>query len=126
QVPDAALSVEGAGEALGSRSKLRQVLLNLVKNGAEAAGSGGRVTVRVESSPEAVEVAVADDGPGIPAEARARLFEPFFTTKPSGTGLGLAVSRSIARAHGGDLALRTGDAGGAILAVRLPRVNGRA
>ncbi|HET6921877.1 MAG TPA: HAMP domain-containing sensor histidine kinase, partial [Anaeromyxobacteraceae bacterium] len=108
QVPDARLSVEGAGQALGNRTKLRQVVLNLVKNGAEAAGSGGRVTVRVESSREAVEVAVADDGPGIPAEARSRMFEPFFTTKPNGTGLGLAVSRSIARAHGGDLALRAG------------------
>jgi signal transduction histidine kinase len=125
QVPGAHLSVEGAGEVLGNRTKLRQVVLNLVKNGAEAAGSGGHVTVRVESSPEAVEVAVADDGPGIPAEARSRMFEPFFTTKPNGTGLGLAVSRSIARAHGGDLALRAGEARGAIVAIRLPR-GGRA
>ena len=126
QLPDVGLSVEGAGEALGNRTRLRQVVLNLVKNGAEAAGSGGHVGLRVESSPEAVEVAVADDGPGIPAEARSRIFEPFFTTKPNGTGLGLAVSRAIARAHGGDLAIRAGGAGGTILAIRLPRADGRA
>jgi signal transduction histidine kinase len=126
QAPQVRLSVEGAGEAQGNWTKLRQVVLNLVKNGAEAAGSGGHVGVRVWSSQEAVEVAVADDGPGIPAEARSRIFEPFFTTKTNGTGLGLAVSRAIARAHGGDLAVRTGDAGGAVLAVRLPRANGRA
>ncbi len=125
QVGDARLSVEGAGEALGNRTKLRQVVLNLVRNGAEAAGRGGRVRVRVESSPEAVELAVADDGPGIPPEVRTRIFEPFFTTKDGGTGLGLAVSRAIARAHGGDLAVRDGVAGGAVLAMRLPPADGR-
>ncbi|HSB20151.1 MAG TPA: HAMP domain-containing sensor histidine kinase [Anaeromyxobacteraceae bacterium] len=126
QVPGSSFSVMGAGEVQGNRSKLRQVVLNLVRNGAEAAGAGGSVRVRVEASPEAVEVAVADDGPGLSEESRARIFEPFFTTKPEGTGLGLAVSRAIARAHGGDIALRGGGAGGAVLAMRLPRPAGRA
>jgi signal transduction histidine kinase len=69
-------------------------------------------------------VLVADDGPGIGAGARDRLFEPFFTTKPRGTGLGLAVSRAIARAHGGDLAAVEG-AAGARFVLTLPRVGER-
>jgi two-component system, NtrC family, sensor kinase len=63
---------------------------------------------------------VEDSGPGIDAANRGRLFEPFFTTKPRGTGLGLAVSRAIARAHGGDLAADPTDGGGARFALRLP------
>ena len=76
--------------------------------------------VRVAEREGAAEVAVADSGPGIPPERRDRLFEPFFTTKPRGTGLGLAVSRAIARAHGGDLAVDAAAEGGARFALRLP------
>ncbi len=122
-VADARFHVGGAGEVLGNRTKLRQVILNLARNGAEAAGSGGWVDIRVDSSAEAVEVAVTDSGHGISADARTRIFEPFFTTKPAGTGLGLAVSRAIARAHGGELAIRETEARGAVLAMRLPRAS---
>jgi signal transduction histidine kinase len=114
------VSVEGRGSALGHAEKLRQVLVNLVRNAAEAAGSGGVVRVHVGERDGSAEVAVEDSGPGIPPERRARLFEPFFTTKPRGTGLGLAVSRAIARAHGGDLAADGARAGGARFALRLP------
>ena len=115
-----AVSVDGAARAPGHPDKLRQVLVNLVRNAVEAAGAGGRVDVRVAERDGAAEVAVADSGPGIPPERRDRLFEPFFTTKPRGTGLGLAVSRAIARAHGGDLAAADATAGGARFALRLP------
>ncbi len=114
------VSVAGAACAPGHPEKLRQVLVNLVRNAAEAAGRGGRVSVAVGEREGSAEVAVADSGPGIAPEARARLFEPFFTTKPRGTGLGLAVSRAIALAHGGDLAADPRDAGGARFALRLP------
>jgi signal transduction histidine kinase len=117
----AAIAVEGHGEAPGVPSKLRQVLVNLVRNAAEAAGPGGRVTVRVAAEGPTARVDVEDDGPGIGEAAAARLFEPFFTTKDRGTGLGLAVSRAIARAHGGDV---TGEARlprGARFTLRLPR-----
>jgi signal transduction histidine kinase len=67
-----------------------------------------------------VQVAVCDDGPGIAGEARTRVFEPFFTTKATGTGLGLAVSRAIALAHGGDIDVKNGDPGGAVFTLRLP------
>jgi signal transduction histidine kinase len=115
-----AVSVGGAARAPGHPDKLRQVLVNLVRNAAEAAGSGGQVEVRVAERDGRAEVEVLDSGPGIPAERRDRLFEPFFTTKPRGTGLGLAVSRAIARAHGGDLDAGAAAQGGARFALRLP------
>jgi signal transduction histidine kinase len=94
--------------------------VNLVRNAAEAAGAGGRVVVRLSEDGAGAEIAVEDSGPGIPAERRDRLFEPFFTTKPRGTGLGLAVSRAIARAHGGELAEVGMPGGGARFTLRLP------
>jgi signal transduction histidine kinase len=63
---------------------------------------------------------VEDDGPGLAEEAASRLFEPFFTTKDKGTGLGLAVSRAIARAHGGDITLSPAPGKGAIFTLVLP------
>ncbi|HET6921741.1 MAG TPA: ATP-binding protein [Anaeromyxobacteraceae bacterium] len=121
QLEGVAVDVRGRGRAAGDAQKLRQVLLNLVRNGAEATGAGGRLEVAVSEADGRVEVSVADDGPGIGAGARDRLFEPFFTTKPRGTGLGLAVSRAIARAHGGELAAVEG-ATGARFVLTLPRV----
>ena len=120
QFPAARVCVEGTGMTAGDRSKLRQVLVNLLKNAAEASGSDGSVRIRVASSASGVEVAVSDSGPGVAPAARARMFEPFFTTKPSGTGLGLAVSRAIARAHGGDITIGQGDVGGALFALCVP------
>jgi signal transduction histidine kinase len=97
------------------------VVLNLVKNAAEAGGPGGRVAVRVAAEPGGgVRVTVDDTGPGLSAEARARLFEPFFTTKETGTGLGLAVSQGIVRAHGGELEAGDAPEGGARFTMRLP------
>jgi signal transduction histidine kinase len=119
-----AVRVDGAARAPGHREKLRQVLVNLVRNAAEAAGTGGSVAVELAERDGSAEVAVEDSGPGIPPERRDRLFEPFFTTKPRGTGLGLAVSRAIARAHGGDLDAGVARAGGARFALRLPRGRG--
>jgi signal transduction histidine kinase len=117
----AAIQVEGAGFAPGVPAKLRQVLGNLVRNGAEAAGPGGRVTVRVVEAGDQVRVEVEDTGAGIAEAARDRIFEPFFTTKERGTGLGLAVSRAIARAHGGDVTGESVPGGGARFTLRLPR-----
>ncbi|HET9599692.1 MAG TPA: ATP-binding protein [Anaeromyxobacteraceae bacterium] len=118
-----AVEVEGAGAAPGHASKLGQVLANLVRNGGEAAGPGGRVTVRVSEEDGEARVRVEDSGPGLDGAARDRLFEPFFTTKPRGTGLGLAVSRAIARAHGGDVEAGDADGGGASFTLRLPRTS---
>jgi two-component system NtrC family sensor kinase len=117
----AAIRVEGGGTAPGVPAKLRQVLANLVRNAAEAAGPGGRVVVRVVEDPSQARVEVEDTGPGIDEAAAARLFEPFFTTKDRGTGLGLAVSQAIARAHGGEVTGESRPEGGARFTIRLPR-----
>jgi len=114
------VAVEGSGGAHGHPQKLRQVIANLVRNAAEAAGSSGRVVVRVREEPGGTSVEVEDSGTGIGPEARAHLFEPFYTTKPKGTGLGLAVSRAIARAHGGDIEAGESQLGGARFALWLP------
>ena len=66
-----------------------------------------------------VNVEVRDTGPGVPEQHRPHIFEPFYTTKAKGTGLGLSTTQGIVRAHGGKLALASGD-GGAVFSVRLP------
>jgi len=117
----AAVEVQGAARIAGHPQKLRQVVLNLIKNGAEAAGQGGRVVVHVgQTDGGGAEVVVSDSGPGLPAEAVHKLFEPFFTTKPTGTGLGLAVSLGIVQAHGGTLEAASTAGHGARFTVRLP------
>lgn len=104
---------------LGDRRRLVQVCANLVLNAIQAAGPGGRVEVRAASEPNGVALAVSDTGAGVPPEVADRLFTPFVTSKPNGTGLGLALSRRIAREHGGDLAYRR-EAGRTVFALSLP------
>jgi len=97
-----------------------QVLLGLIANAAAATPSGGEVALAAAAADGAVEIAVADSGPGVPAELRARIFEPFFTTRPHGTGLGLAVARHIVEAHGGRIEVGERTGGGARFTLRLP------
>jgi two-component system C4-dicarboxylate transport sensor histidine kinase DctB len=72
-----------------------------------------------------VLVRVRDHGPGVPDDIRARLFEPFNSTKPGGLGLGLAISRSIARRFGGDLTVENHPEGGAVFCLSMPAVSGK-
>jgi two-component system, NtrC family, sensor kinase len=101
--------------------RLEQAVRNLLDNAVHAAAS--RVRVRVSGDAGAVSIAVGDDGPGVPAEARALVFDPFFTTKPvgQGTGLGLSVASSVADDHEGELVLATDPLGGARFTLVLPR-----
>lgn len=87
--------------------QIQQVLVNLLSNAAQAMPDGGHVEVRAELMLDGrgAQLRVLDDGPGVPAEARHQLFEPLFTTKAKGSGLGLALCRSIMEAHGGTIAL---------------------
>ena len=79
-----------------------QILLNLVQNAWRYQGNDA-VRVRLEAHDDVAEIWIEDDGAGVPEEQRDKLFEPFFTTSTTGTGLGLATSRKIARELGGDL-----------------------
>jgi signal transduction histidine kinase len=101
------LTVEGQdpGEALLDARLIRQALLNLLRNGMDAAGPGGRVTLRTGRAAGRVFVDVLDSGPGVPPHLHEAIFEPFVSTKAHGTGLGLAVARKVARDHGGELTL---------------------
>ncbi|HXJ78617.1 MAG TPA: PAS domain S-box protein [Candidatus Methylomirabilis sp.] len=94
----------GLARVLGDATALEQVLMNLLLNARDAMPEGG--TIRIETSPApaqpgAVQLVVADTGMGMVPEVLKRLWEPFFTTKASGTGLGLSVSSTIIREHGG-------------------------
>jgi len=94
----------GAPTVPADPRKLRQIVWNLLRNAAEAA-PGEAIAVALSAGPEVLEMRVSDPGPGIDEAIIGQLFEPFQTTKPEGTGLGLAVSRALARAHGGELTL---------------------
>ena len=111
--PAVSISADGA--------QIEQLLINILHNAVDASlETGGNVFVGWREAGECVEVFVQDEGPGI--MNATNLFVPFFTTKPGGSGIGLALSRQIAEAHGGSLTLanRMGRSGGEAL-LRLPR-----
>ncbi|HVO02650.1 MAG TPA: ATP-binding protein [Candidatus Cybelea sp.] len=105
------------------RDALRRALANVVGN---AGRYGQKIEVAIRSRPNAVDVIVDDDGPGVPADRREDVFRPFFRLEGSrnpetgGTGLGLAIARDIMRSHGGDLTLHDSPLGGLRAVLRLP------
>lgn len=101
--------------------KMRQALVNILRNAIEASPLGGEVVARAAVRDGDAEVAVSDAGPGIPEPDREAIFTPFFTTKEHGTGLGLAIARQFTEAHGGRLFVQSDGAGtGATFVMRLP------
>ncbi|HJR43910.1 MAG TPA: ATP-binding protein [Gemmatimonadaceae bacterium] len=110
--PDLAIHADG--------DQLDQMLINLVRNGVDAAlETGGAVRIGWTRNGAGLELWVEDEGPGI--ASTANLFVPFFTTKPEGSGIGLPLSRQIAEAHGGTLTLENrGDGRGSIARLKLP------
>ncbi len=109
--------------------QVQQVILNLLRNAIEATAASGEpqrwVKLTARRSDDGVEVAVVDNGPGVPPALAERIFEPFFTTKTEGTGIGLSISRSIAEAHGGRLRLQAAPFGGACFTFWLPGLEDR-
>jgi signal transduction histidine kinase len=90
------------------RSKIKQVLVNLVSNSVESMhGTGGRVELGCSTSSDEVCIWVSDTGPGIAPEVVDTLFEPFVTTKEAGTGLGLSIVKRIVQSHGGQVSVET-------------------
>ena len=104
------------------RDMLRQVLLNLIGNAYQAMIDGGTVTVGLTTDGSKLHMSVTDTGIGMDAEVSRRVFEPFYTTKARGVGLGLAVSRRIVEAHGGDITVVSAPGQGTTFTVTLPRV----
>jgi signal transduction histidine kinase len=104
---------------------LEQVFRNVLENAIVACPEQGRIMIRclpVRLAGEAaIEIRVADDGPGLEADVREKIFEPFFTTKTKGTGLGLAIARRLVEAHGGSITAGEGDGAGTEILIVVPR-----
>jgi len=111
-----------AGELLCNKDTLVGAVLNLVSNAIQASAGQARLKVHLYSRGDTLRLCVSDDGPGMAAATLARLGEPFFTTKATGTGLGLSVVKAVARAHQGDLVLRSTVGRGTCATLTLPLV----
>lgn len=94
----------------------------MLMNAAQAIDKDGKITLQTRAQEEEVSISISDSGKGIPAEHLGRIFEPFFTTKPpgEGTGLGLSLSYSIVRRHGGRIEVQSAPGRGATFTVHLP------
>jgi signal transduction histidine kinase len=108
--------------------RVRQILLNLMTNAVKyAMAAGGPVTLSVDAMPDATAIHVTDAGPGIPSEKLAVIFDPFvqlasgLTARQGGVGLGLAISRDLARSMNGDLTVESTVGIGSRFTLRLPR-----
>lgn len=119
-----------AGPVSCEGSKIQQVFMNILKNGAEAmteamdAWARPRFILRIKASGDWVRVEIEDNGPGMDTKTRRRIFEPFFTTKPKGkgTGLGLSVSYFIVtEGHGGEMDVHAAEEDGTCFVIRLPK-----
>lgn len=106
------------------RHQLNQIVIELVSNAMEQSKRGDEIVVAcdVSNGDGMARLAVSDRGSGVPAEIRERIFDLFFTTKPTGTGIGLASVRRMARLHGGDVELTSDESGGARFVVSLPLI----
>jgi len=103
------------------RVQLQQVFMNLMLNSIEAmADSGGELTVKSQLQDDQLQFSVSDTGVGLPAEKMDQIFSAFFTTKPQGSGMGLAISRSIVESHGGRLWATVNHGRGATFHFNLP------
>jgi signal transduction histidine kinase len=104
------------------RLQLEKVLLNLLGNSIEATEglAKGHVAIEIAVADQMAVLSVVDTGPGVPVGLEDKVFEPFFTTKPNGLGMGLAISRALIQANGGDIRWARRPAGGAVFSLTLP------
>lgn len=102
------------------RLNMTQVLINLIKNAAEAMPDGGKLTFTADRADESARIVVADTGRGMDAHTRANIFRPFFSTRDGGTGMGLAVVSKIMHQHGGDIEIESRPEKGTKIILTLP------
>lgn len=107
---------------LADRGMLRDCLRHLVQNALEAMPRGGSLVVTSCNGPSALELEIADSGPGLSREIRLRAFDPEFTTKHGSAGMGLTHVRRMINAHGGQVLVRNCPEGGAAITIRIPRL----
>jgi signal transduction histidine kinase len=125
--PGLAIEIGGVDAELrirADRGHLKQVLVNLVSNAADATGGTGRVGIRCDlvktEDSRYCRLQLRDDGPGIAPEIGERIFTPYFSTKPTGTGLGLAIVEHIIAAHGGSIRYESPPGQGTLFIIDLP------
>jgi two-component system sensor histidine kinase HydH len=121
---------ENSPKVSADAEQLKQVLINLVQNAAQAIGeASGRIVIRTggterfsdfRSGSDMVSLEVIDNGPGIPVDQQTHIFVPFFTTKQKGTGLGLAICQRIVKNHGGSISVSSRSGEGTTFTIRLP------
>ena len=107
---------------MADHDQMRQVILNIILNAAEAMNGKGELTISssIEQQNGMIRLAIHDSGPGIPDEVKSRIFEPFFTTKSTGTGLGLSIAYGIVERHGGAISIASARSQGTTVFVDLP------
>ena len=118
-----------AREAFIDKIQIQQVLLNLTRNAAEAMAASARREIVISTGLQSdgmVEMSVADTGPGLAEEVRAKLFQPFISTKSDGMGVGLSICRTIIEAHGGRIWATDNPGGGTVFHLTVPRDDGAA
>jgi PAS domain S-box-containing protein len=117
--------LEAVPKVAGDKTMLQQVLVNLITNACQAMPRGGEILITTRKSDGRVEIQISDTGVGIKKEHLSRIFDPFFTTKErNGTGLGLAVSHSIIKRHGGEISVESEPGKGSTFRIVLPALKG--
>jgi signal transduction histidine kinase len=116
------LSIPESMEARGNGEKYQQVFVNILKNGMEAIGREGEITISAEEDKNGINIIRFEDtGPGFKDDSLSKIFQPYYTTKTDGSGLGLALSYRIITDYGGKLLAENRPGGGARLSIILPK-----
>ena len=116
-----AIDVSGqAGVVNVDAEQLQLAVQNVLMNAAQAMNGAGAIHVAIARDGGLWTISVADTGPGMPSDVRAKVFEPFFTTRSRGTGLGLPIARRVVEAHGGTIAVDAAPGGGTVVSITLP------
>jgi len=107
----------------GNRQMLLSAITNLAMNAMQAMNEAGKLEAKIQQFNDSVCISIKDNGPGIPDELQQQIFDPFYTTRTQGTGLGLAVVKAVATAHGGDVQLKSRENKGCEFKMILPLEN---